>query len=298
MKKEKRFKNCYLIAPLSNENKQLVELLKRHEIHVNEDLYSTNSILSLSNKIEEGIRNADFVCAFLPSKASSNLFYEIGIARGLKKPIFLIIEDKNTLNMYLQDMVYVIASIKDINAIEFALDQFLNKYRQNKHFSIKDFNRKKLGFNYSNRELQRLDNEMELDNFLVNLFKNLNGVTVVKKDKYENKGIDMALWVDGLDAVIGNPILVELKKVLSNSSLLEAEQQLETYLEKTNSNLGLLIYVKDGANGFEQPLLKKSMVIWLEIHDLMDKLIEHSLAEIIITKRNEMVHLTNEGKNG
>lgn len=290
MKKKKSFKSCYLIAPF-RKTKKLIELLQKHEIKTNDELIFSDSTWSLSNNIEEGIRKADFVCAYIPSKPNNNIFFEMGIARGLKKPIFLIIEEKENLDIYLQDMVYVIASIEDENAIEFALDQFLNNYRQTfQHLRSDKVAKEKFDTESFKHKLKMVKSSTELECFLVELFENLDGVTVAKKDKYANKGIDMALWVDKLEYNLGNPVLVELKNYFSFSMLSNAENQLRQYLNKTNSNLGLLIYVNKDICEIKKPKIKKPMVIWLELHDLVQKLSESSLAEIIINERNEMLH--------
>jgi hypothetical protein len=295
MKKEKSFKSCYVIAPFSKDTYDLIDLLKRHGIQTNGILSFSDSDISLSNTIEEGIRKVDFVCAFIPPKASPTIFYEVGIARGAKKPIFMIIEEKSLPDMYLHDMVYVRASIKDQNAIEFALDQFLAKYRQiSKRIPLnKEVRSEKLEikpFQDSLELISKENNPFEIESFVADLFKYLKDVTIVERQELD-KGIDMALWVDNLEPYFGNPILVEVKsRVRSKSLLMKAEDQLRNYLEKTNASLGLLIYLGNDIKKMKNQKIRQPLVIWLELHELVSMLSKNSLAEIIMAKRNEMIH--------
>ena len=295
MKKEKSFKSCYLIAPFSKDVYKLIGLLKRHGIETDDTLSFSDLNISLSNTIEEGIRKADFVCAFIPSNAPPNIFYEIGIARGAKKPIFMIIEEKSLSDIYLQDMVYVMASIDDENAIEFALDQFLAKYRQiSKRIpskkEIKNENLETKQFQDRLELISQENNPFEIESFVVDLFKYINDVTIVERKGF-NKGIDMALWVDKLESNFGNPILVEIKsKVRSKSILIKSENQLRNYLEKTNASLGLLLYLGKDLGKIKNEKIRQPLVIWLELHELVSMLSKKSLAEIIRAKRNEMIH--------
>lgn len=294
MKKEKSFKKCYVIAPFNKDLYVLIELLKSHGIQTKSLLSFSNSNINLSNTIEEGIRKADFVCAFIPSNASPNILYEIGIARGAKKPIFMIIEENILPDMYLHDMVYVMASIKDQNAIRFALDQFLANYRQiSKRIPSNKEKKEKLEIKpFQDRlELIKIDNNpIEIESFVVDLFKYLNDVTIVERQA-PDKGIDMALWVDKLESNFDNPILVEVKsRVKSNSSLIKAEKQLKNYLEKTHASLGLLIYLGNDIKEIKNPEIRHPLVILLELNELIIMLSKNSLAEIISIKRNEMIH--------
>ena len=63
-------------------------MLRRKGIQA-KDAFSLAYPDAIVPSVEREIRNSDFMVAILSSKhSSSNVYYEIGFARGLRKPIF------------------------------------------------------------------------------------------------------------------------------------------------------------------------------------------------------------------
>ncbi len=296
MNKKKSFKKCYLISSFKNDTRPLRELLEARKIRVTDSLHIPVSKISASMAIEKEIRSSDFICAIISSDRSPSVFFEIGLAKGIGKPIFLIIEDNIDIPLNLKNFVYVKAFSKDKEAITFSLDQFLNKYRKipkSAYYENKEPKSKKRFKDYlSQPNLNLINNEQELEEFLMNLFENLDGVRTVKRESYNDIGIDISLWVDKLESNLGNPVLVEIKVGnLSRYQLKQSAIQLRKYLENTNASTGLLIYLDYENRHFEPSELQMPLVIWLEINDLVNSLNELSLADIIVKERNKMAHV-------
>lgn len=82
--KKINLKSCFIIAPATVDISSLIRLLESRRIKVGSNI--NNSFYNIFSKfIENEIYNSDFVIVVLSSKASYNVFYEIGLARGAKK---------------------------------------------------------------------------------------------------------------------------------------------------------------------------------------------------------------------
>lgn len=294
MNRKKSFKNCFIISPFNVDLKTLRELLETRNIRVKDSLNIPTSKISYPMAIEKEIRNSDFVCAIISYDLPPNIFFEIGLAKGAEKPIFLILEGKNDIPLDLKDMFYVKAFPKDKEAIAFSLDQFLAKYRKipkSAYYEKKGIKSKNKS-NYSiQQNLDLINNSHEIEMFLENLFMNLDDVRIVTKQSYDDNRIDIALWVDKLESNLGNPVIIETKLGnLSKHSLKLAEIQLREYLKKTNASTGLLIYLDLENRRFKPSEFKFPFIIWLELHDLVRELNELSLADIIVKQRNKLLH--------
>jgi hypothetical protein len=106
-------------------------LLEKYGIISSDHIIDNNINISLA--AEDMIINSDLYIGVITKNMNPNIYLEIGLARGAKKPIFLIIE-RYELAPILENITYVLASTEDIDKIEFTLAQFLSKYTiQNKN---------------------------------------------------------------------------------------------------------------------------------------------------------------------
>jgi nucleoside 2-deoxyribosyltransferase len=293
--KKKGFNNCFIIASADTKILPLKRLLKERNIIVH-DFFSSRSLgLSISSLITKEIKNADFIIAILDLKTSQpNVFFELGLAQGIGKPVFLIIQDEGHIPADLRDMVHVRLSSDDWQSIAFALDHFLSKYeyRPTKTvFRSKAYKKTKLASDIRQENLvtvQKHGTSKELAALFVKLLKSEK---IIFQYQFETNGADMALWIDSLEASLGNPILVEFKiGNLSNSILMKAEQQLRHYVKKTATRTGLLIYLDRRGRQFKPSRFELPLIIRLDARDLVTKLSDKPLHEIILSERNRLAH--------
>jgi len=113
----------------------------------------------------------------------------------------------------------------------------------------------------------------------------------------KDEGADMALWVESLDSIFGNPILVEFKMGnLSSGRLKRAEEQLRYYLRVTNAKAGLLIYQDNRGKRFKPSEPKWPLVICVDSRDFVSMLSEKPLAQIILSERYRVMHASTRGE--
>jgi len=298
MKRKDTFRKCFIVAPYNVNPGPIRRLLEERNIEVHEPFDVPEVFgLSIASSIQKQIDSSDFVIAVISlKKPNPNVFYELGLARGLGKPTFLIITEEGAFPADLRDMVYVKASLNDSDPISFALDQFLSKYeyRPTKFVPIfRERAKTKLNVEPLKRKLEILakrGTEKELEFFIVELLK-LKGIIHTQYQGVEGKGADMALWADSLESSLGNPILVEVKMGrLSGTLLLKAEEQLRTYLKMTNARAGLLIYLDRSGRRFKQARFKWPLVIRFDARDFLSELSKQSLANVLLSERNRIVH--------
>src|SRR5690606_38479090 len=76
---------------------------------------------------------------------------------------------------------------------------------------------------------------------MMDIFKSLKTTSKIVD---QDKGVDFALWLDEVDPILGNPILIEVKTGdITPEQLNNGERQLQNYLAKTKSKVGLLLYL-------------------------------------------------------
>lgn len=293
---QSKFRKCFLVAPAQVDIEPIKNLLRSRHIDVY-DTYDTPALgLPLSSKIAKAIKRSDFVIAVVSAKTpSANVFFELGLAYGADKPVFLLVQDEEPLPADISGMTYVRASPSDSEKIEFALDQFLKGYgaQQRKAiFAVKKPQRAGIDVASFQKDLEIIadqGNISRLTLFLANLLQSTG--EVVQHHGPEEKGADMALWVDNLESSLGNPILVEVKMGrLSETLLADYEEQLRDYLAVTRTHVGVLVYLDRERGHFGRSRLKMPLVIRLDARELVSKLATDSLADILLTERNAVVH--------
>ncbi|HEY5123253.1 MAG TPA: hypothetical protein VIK14_05905 [Ignavibacteria bacterium] len=266
-----------------------------------ESLEYGNSILPIFTR---QMKDSDFVLAIFDD--STNVSFELGMAMAFKKPIFIIAGDskEQKLPRYLEVPTYTFAKPTDYNKIKYSFDLFLNNLtlKKDKNFSDilgkktitkKEFKGKKLSHDYIN-SLDNLNNVKGIDfeRFVGEIFSKLELEVLAQNKVKENDFIaDFSIWIDELNSVIGNPIIVETKSFEPNmGKLRNAIDQLACYLKKFNSKVALLIYNNPKGIPVHDLFSYSPLVLSISIQELLKKLTEKTLPEIILELRNKVAH--------
>jgi len=307
----KKKRSCFIAASAGTEIEPFVRLLEERDIMARTALdVLPRSGLSILASLEREIEKADFLCGIVSFEGDlRNVFYELGFAHGIKKPVFLVIEREERVQIDLIDMPYVRASLRDRTAIGFALDQFLSNIkttivekpivqRKAKHAGYITLARGRPGKGEDRYSLRQFlgflekSSAIEIESHFAGLLREMSGVEVVEKDQPMDKGVDMVLWIEALRSTIGNPILVEFKiGELSESTLSHAEQWLRSSVDATHAAAGLLVYFDKTGRRFEPSGVARPLVMRFELRNLIEMLHDHSLARAIVSERNRITHL-------
>ena len=297
-RKQPATRSCYLVSSRKTNVEPLRTVLNNHGV----DVVRVDDLspgVAIADAIRDQIRSADFVVGVLgKAEFDSNVFYEIGLAHGLDKRVILFAtESSEQLPFDIEHHFVVRSPLHNSVAVEFAIDQILNAPppKTTKRKSIPTPRVKPLG-SKATKFLHRLDDlptsgsGRKLEDLVYDLL-NACGVDVVSESDTKDMGADFAVWSDELEPLLGNPLIIELKRTIRRKKDVEnAGKQLNRYLLQSGGIWGLLLY----QNGFDLDhsawAALPPNVIPMRLDDLTRKLRTRSFPDVIRQRRNELVH--------
>jgi hypothetical protein len=250
---------------------------------------------SLADHVNRAIKAADLIVGVVPDSTSPNVFFEIGVAYALQKPFLLLVSPKaGTMPSDLAGMLYVRADPDNAEAIGFALDQYLARFRRRPAKPSRSPREgRPLGSKADDfiAELKRSGAEMrgaELENLVSEILR-ATGVTAVTQSPFPDKGADLAVWSDDLQPITGNPLLVEVKSAIRNrTQLTQAIDQVERFRRQTGSRIALLLVNTAITALCAAP--SPGGVIAVTVAELIDHLRTKTFSETIRELRNKRLH--------
>jgi hypothetical protein len=284
-------------APSGLKLESLRESLLAHGIRplIPEDLTAGTDWAS---EIQRQLQEADLVIGVLPSnRHAPAVMFELGQAWALGKRILLIASPKaEWLPFQLKRVLVLRVDVKNRQALDFALDQFLSAPADREPERMRvPFPRKALGPK-ADALVERLEqwrhvgDARTLETIVGDALRDAGTDVVVESPDYD-RGADLAVWSDVLQPFVGNPLLVEVKsRVHDKASAKQAAEQLTVYLAKSGARWALLLYGDGPASTAALWASTPPNVIVLSVSELLDALRVRSFPELIRDLRNERVH--------
>jgi Restriction endonuclease len=205
-------RSCFITVPVDTDVAPVTRSLVSRGVECTRpDRFDWSTTLE---NITDLIREADFVCAYSPTTLPPNVMFEIGIAVGQGKPIFMVIGKNLPLPADLRSISFVSADRWIPDIIEPHLDAFLETLPKKNLQGLPVKKKPKGRFNFS-RERDRLahivgaSSPREFELFVAGLFRKA-GINVTPSP-FEDFGADLALSSPEIKRKFGNPILVEIK---------------------------------------------------------------------------------------
>ncbi len=291
-------RTCYIVSSWKTDIGPILASLKERGVTVSRaELLSPG--VSIAEGIRDQIRDADFVIGVLGRpQDDTNVFYEIGLAHGLDKRVLLFATDPHQKLPFDVEHHYIVRSaLSNSDAIEFAIDQIFNapplteKRRPPRSKSVS----KPLG-NRASDFLNRLSNlpttrsARQLEGLVYDLLRACT-VDVIAESEGRDIRADFAIWSDELEPLMGNPLIVEVKRTLGRKTdIAKTGNQIAKYLENASGVWALLLY----QNGFEADHPSWTQlpptVIAFRLDELIRQLRKRSLPEVVRKRRNQIVH--------
>lgn len=229
---------------------------------------------------------------------SPNLLIELGIAIGKNLPVILFTEQSSTFLYDYQNVYVVTASIDDLEAVKFHLNAFVHnvvkkrKPRRRKGLlalqSITDENQ-----SASQTEASVPPFPGNVETFVEKLLEQ-NGVIFKSQPKLDNSvggnRPDIAFWLEEGRLDFPNPVIMEIKNQLNQTSFIQASRQLHEYLITTGLQVGLLVYFGFQEPRLPPPLTTLPLVLPIHINELSNLLRGRRLADKILRTRNAIAH--------
>jgi hypothetical protein len=309
---------CVISAPFGFRTQALEDLLNDRNIRWKHTADLTG-VRPMVQNVKNVIRGCDFLCGILTNdKSNDTVFFEIGTAIGLGVPVLIFVDPGAHVPFAFQSLVciYVLPTAKSSASVSAQLDTVL----QSPQFRAQRKERAAGGktspgiakhrealrgppgsekprpdVNWARAELARLssvewqDEGKTLESVLTRVFEEAGARVTLSH--WSDQGIDMALWVEELQSVTGNPVLVQVKRTLSPESVIE----LRDTARWSGTRCALLVYLSNGST--RSPILPLPaasppgpLVFVFSAAQVVDLVGSGKLFKEIIEKRNRLVH--------
>ncbi len=278
----------YVSAPSDLDLRPLLDGLKRRGA----DPYVLSDVAPLGADIAQSLRfaisRADRVLVVLTDKPALNPALEAGIALALGKPLLIIAAPGSSIPSDLKGQLIAQARSDDLDAINYALDHAEAPAAPSAdRRSVPRPTGRPLGRDRTNQLLATLDltgeypTEQSAIAVILEAIEASRGVGVVSADS----GFDLGVWSDDLDAIGGNPLLVEIKRSLTRGAVDQVLRALDAH---PTARLALLVYTEPSP----QAELARSRfpVLVISLQQLLDRMASASFAEVVRDLRNRIVH--------
>jgi hypothetical protein len=281
----------YVSAPSDLDLRPLLDGLKRRGA----EPYVLSGVARLGTEILQSLRlaiqRADQVLVVLGDTPAPNSMFEAGLALGLGKSLLIIAPPGATVPTDLAGQVVARARPDDLNAINFVLDHV-------QQHAVRDARRapgpsgRPLGGDLADRLLARVSESghtvASSIGVLIEAIEASGSVAVVNTD---GLGFDLGVWSDDLEAIGGNPLLVEVKRSLMPGAV---EQLLHGLADHPSARLGLVVYLEPPRE--DQPPSRTELdqarfpVLVISLQQLLRRMASASFAEAIRDLRNQSAH--------
>jgi hypothetical protein len=281
----------YVSAPADLDLRPLLDGLKRRgtEPYVLSDVAPLGT--DITHSLRVAISRADRVLVVLGDASALNPVFEAGVAVTLGKPLLIIAAPGAPVPTDLAGQFIARARPDDLDAINFALDQVQSRPPREARRTSRPTGRP-LGQDVVDQLLDRLGASAPTEEssiaILVEAIEASGGVAVTNTDR--DVGFDLGVWSDDLEAIGGNPLLVEIKRVLHPGAV---EQVLHSLAAHPSARLGLVVYLEpptgDAPSRAELNQARFPVLI-ISLQQLLRRMASASFAEVIRDVRNRIVH--------
>lgn len=240
-KQHARHPTCLLIAPAKVDVTAVTKSLLDRDL----ELVRVNSFMwDTTGGLRSAIRECNFVCVYSPGEWTQSMLFEIGVAAGLGKRIFMVVGETPAVPADLRAMSYVVADQWNPNVIEPHLDAFLSTIpvRQSRRVSRKARTGPHLDFSHERRQLAKLAGSLtprEMESFVERLFRKAS--INVTTSPIQDFGADFALLSPAIKRQFKNPILVQVKHGGLKSDLRFAVRKLVSLVENGRGSAAILL---------------------------------------------------------
>jgi hypothetical protein len=290
---------CYISAPANFDLTNIENVLSNLKIGFH-SFYDFSIGTSFSDIIKNKIRESDFVISILTTE-SNNVYFELGVANGLNKPLFILIDKELKVPFFLEKNIYVQTNFTNLTLFELAISNFvldlktkspkLSKQKNIKNYLTIDETKKLIkNISHIRKETNRQKIEYEIFLLLKYIFSKLNIKSTTISDSPRSEGADILIRSKELSPYFGNPLFVEIGAgILNKQRLINAQDKLSGYINNTDAKGGIILYLDINNKRFTFPS-KYPNILCFDLEDFVLGILSEGFEEFIIKKRNELVH--------
>ena len=288
---------CYISAPIGANVEHIRSSLIERNVQI-----LTPSVLSKAYDVHQSTReliaNSDFVIGVLRrGRHSQAVLFELGMAVAMERKVVVFDSPRGGyIPSNLQSHLVLRVGLRNREAIDFALDQILSAPVSKKTTSIEA----RITQRSSPVQISGLAREVEtaLEVGDARKFEEVisagirnSGVEVAVEPILENRGMDLAVWADEFQVLLGNPFLIQVKFRLEGDKQIRiALKQCASATERSGGRWSLLIY-GTGPRIFRKHWLSLAPnVLVISASDLFERMRRQSFVEVVVGLRNLRVH--------
>jgi nucleoside 2-deoxyribosyltransferase len=288
--------SAFISAPFTIDTSPLVHAVEKRgleAIRINE----LGAGMRISDLLRQSMGRADYVIAVIGNTPNANVWYELGMASGLGKPVLLLASHDGAIPVAATGLTYLKADADNQKAIEFGLDQLLAAPKASAAVqSAPDRETHAIGA-AADRLLAMLENSRETSNVresqiidIISMAIKESGVSTLSKESSGDarRIADIAVWSSDFEPWIGNPLIIEVKTTLHGRNAFEkAIKQVSQMVDETRSRCGLLLYVA------AKPIVLYGAsydprVVVMSVEDFIGGLRDAGLGDLLLRTRNEI----------
>lgn len=246
-------RTAFIAAPSTSDTDVLFQALRDRGIETIR-LDEMMAGVSITESIRTSIEQADYVIAVMEENSpSANVLFELGMATGMGKQVLVLAPGHGEIPFPLSGLTYLRTGSQNRQAIEFGLDQLLAapdkvkavpqapSFRETHPIGgLADQLLEKLRGSRSAGELR----DVEIIRIIHAAIRESGVTTLAMGSKVERRYADLAVWSNDLEPWVGNPLIIEVKKSLTNKmDFRRAIEGLSALLDGARSRRGILLYV-------------------------------------------------------
>jgi hypothetical protein len=318
--KAKRKLNCYLSAPSLSHAREIRNVLNEFNVSVENIESLPPSGESLPSEIRKRIERADFVCGVLRKSHgttrnfSESVLFELGVAVGCARPIFIIAESSDLIPFSLSSYPVVIGASRDESVMRFHFNAFLKRLdlptpsgetstgpttsyqsrglsptRATEHIIDSRPKHRLTQVENIRKEVYQAKTESELSRAIAEALQIAGAHVTTQPDMGDGNRPDMVAWFPAPATDLGAALLVELKSTVSGDRLESAIERVGRYMLAANIRTGLLI-ASDADERLLVRIVPAGYIFVLSPNNLVELVSRGRLVKDLSEARNKFVH--------
>lgn len=288
---------CYISAPIGVDVENIrvplmerdVQLITPSELFAGREYHET---------IKELIANADVVFGVLRRERQSQaVLFELGMAAAMSRQIVVLAPPHSGYVPFsLQSFLVLRIDLQNRSAIDFAIDQILSAPPSRKQTSGHH------AIEHRTQELKVRGRALELQTVMeagdplkfeeiISAAIHDSGVEAAVAPTSRDRRMDLAVWADEFQDLVGNPLLIEIKlRLVSHEQVTAALKHCASATEEFGGTWSLLIYGTGPRVIRKQWLSIAPTVLTISASDLFERMRDQSFMEIVVRLRNLRAH--------
>lgn len=288
-------KRCFVSGPDGPATAKLIALLNAQGVETT-SAHAVSAGSAITQEILRLIAASDFLAVVLGSSNRDFAMYELGVARSLAKPAFVVVTDGRFSIDISGIYIRAVDGPDQVAGVAGDLERFLRNAKAPPPIEAPLAAGPKVNLSWAREELAKLRSgqvhgRAQLFEYLVGRILAAAGVEAVATDApaEDQRQVDFIAWLDGVVAHTGGPVLIDCKLFQggSGSVIKNTEawiKRLGDIVAESDSSLALLIYDHDRPHtppsAYETP-----QVLSIAVEELIRRLEDGTLDREILRRR-------------